>query len=125
MTSPSNSLQKALYRELTTANPGVSVVAHPRVNEALPFIHFGQFEASDAPVGHELRAEIHTWSSTEGPHGCDAIQIATRDILHATNPMENEWKYTCLREVSRRCFLDIDDETWHGVQVFRALANLA
>lgn len=118
--------QEAIALALAAAMPSVSRGSHPPPtgNDALPYVQFGQSEVRDAFVpGHEILTEVHVWSVKEGPHEAKTLQGQIRDALHSFDFSRGGWKFTNVREDTARTFLDVDGETWHGVQRFRALAG--
>ena len=125
MSSPDLTLQEVFAIEIAAALPGVESGAHPPKDGPLPYIQFGQSEVGDNFVpGHELFFDVHVWSNAEGPHEVKNFQSAIRLAIHDRSYERNGWRFTCVREHNARTILDVDDETWHGVQRFRALAGL-
>ncbi|KWT72372.1 hypothetical protein APY04_0166 [Hyphomicrobium sulfonivorans] len=90
----------------------------------MPYVQFGQSEITDDFVpGHRVLMEVHVWSKVEGPHEVKDIQGKIRGALHGRCLTGAGWRFTCVREDTARTFLDVDGETWHGVQRFRASAS--
>jgi hypothetical protein len=120
--------QEVIAITLASAMPTVSLGAQPppEDNDTLPYVQFGQSEVRDefAP-GHEILTEVHVWSAVAGPHEAKTLQGQIRDALHSLDFTRSGWKFTNVREENARTFLDVDGETWHGVQRFRALAGPA
>lgn len=122
--SPDLAFQTIVATQIAAVLPGIVSGAQPPANGPLPYIQFGQSEVTDDFVlGHSLILEVHTWSAAEGPHEVKQFQGAIRDALHDHNFTQDEWLFTCVREDQARTFLDVDGETWHGVQRFRTLAS--
>lgn len=122
--SPDLMLQKAMFAAIASTLAPVTVLAHPRHQEAFPYVFIGESEVSDThPTGHEVLIVVHTWSKTEGPHEAKTIQQSIREELHANSLVEGGWQFVCIREDFASTFLDVDNETWHGVQRFRAKAS--
>jgi len=120
--------QEVIALAIGAAMPTVTRGSHPPPpsNDTLPYIQFGQGEVSDTFVpGHEILTEVHVWSAKEGPHEAKTLQGQIRGALHSLDFTRSGWKFINVREDSARTFLDVDGETWHGVQRFRALAGPA
>lgn len=120
--------QEVVAVTLAAAMPTVSRGAHPppEGDEGFPYVQFGQSELrDDFEPGHEVRMEIHVWSVVEGPHEAKTLQGQIRTALHSLDFTRSGWKFVNVREENARTFLDVDGETWHGVQRFRALAGPA
>jgi hypothetical protein len=118
-------LQEVFAIAIGAALPSVPSGSHPPADRPLPYIQFGQSEVVDEfPPGHELFIDVHVWSKAEGPHQVKEYQDGIRTALHDQAFSRGDWRFTCVRENNARTFLDVDNETWHGVQRFRALAGL-
>lgn len=124
MTSPSPDLefQERLYSRLAAAVSPVAVEAHPPHERTLPFVQIGESQVSEHPAGHEIIVTIDTWSSAEGSHECKQLQQKIRDGLHAGDEINSTWRFLPIREIDCRVILDVDNETWHGIQRIRVLA---
>ena len=121
--SAATAFQTEVYAALATACSPTPVSAHPLPGQVLPYVTLGETDGSDDPGGERLSIYVHTWSSKEGPHEVKALQETIRATLHASERERDGWKFTSLREVDVRTFLDVDGQTWHGVQRFSALAD--
>lgn len=120
--------QEVIAIALDAAMPTISQGSHPppEEDEELPYVQFGQSDVrDDFAVGHSVTTEVHVWSVVEGPHEAKTLQGQIRDALHSIDFTRDGWKFTNVREEYARTFLDVDGETWHGVQRFRALAGPA
>lgn len=120
--------QEVIAITLAAAMPTVSRGSQPppEGNETLPYVQFGESEVrDDFAVGHSVTSEVHVWSVVEGPHEAKTLQGQIRDALHSLDFIRSGWKFVNVREDYARTFLDVDGETWHGVQRFRALAGPA
>lgn len=116
--------QTVLYPLLRDAVAPVSVEVHPAHGKALPFVRIGDTETSDYPAGGKsLLVEVHVWSSAEGSHEAKSLQEDIHDVLHDQALFDVEWKFSPIRENDGRVFLDVDNETWHGVQRFLVIAT--
>lgn len=123
--SPDLDFQTACFTELAAELAGVTVLAHPGHEQPLPYVFLGESEVADNnPNGHEVIVHVHSWSKLEGPHQLKQIQHTIREALHNNSISQGDWRFSCIREDFAKSFLDEDNETWHGVQRFRAYAGL-
>lgn len=120
--SPDLEFQVALYEALTAALTPTKVEAHPPHDKALPFLQIGESIVTEHPAGHEIVVTIHAWSDAEGAHETKQLQQKVRDTFHAAHWIGTDWRFLPIRDFESRVFLDVDNETWHGVQRLRALA---
>lgn len=124
MADPDLTWQTEVYQVLGGASIGAPVEVHPPVNIAMPYVRIGETVINDHVLGHEISMDVHTFSKTEGSHEAKTIMHAIREALHGVNFERNGIVYTCCREQDARCFLDTENEEWHGVQTFRVLASI-
>lgn len=125
MSAPENALQTVIYTQASAALPGVSVDVHPPHDRALPYVQLGVSVTAERPDGWQVTMDVHTWSSKEGPHEVQSMQHAVRDAVHAQSYTQGDWRLYCVREVSSLVILDVDGETWHGIQQIQAFAELS
>lgn len=121
--SADTAFQKVLYSAITSAIPGVRCEAMPPQNNALPWVHIGESVIEEHPVGWQITATVHVWSDAEGPHEAKQYQEAIRAELHNTSYSQDGYSLRCTSQQEARVFLDVNDETWHGVQEFRVFAS--
>ncbi len=114
--------QTVLYSTIGTAVSPTAVEVKPPHDNALPYVHIGEVLIEDNPIGHEIFADVHTWSSAEGTHELKTMQAAIRAALHNMTFTSTSFRFTACREEDCRVITDADGETFHGVQRFRALA---
>lgn len=122
---PDLGFQAAMYAALSVAQGSVAVEVHPPHGLPLPFVRIGESNLQDSEIGHEIRVDIHTFSSAEGSHEAKGIMHVTRNTLHGQAFSSGSWIFTCCREQDARIFFDAEQEEWHGVQTYRCLASLA
>lgn len=120
--SPELALQTVVFAEIQTALPAVTCASHMPGDQVLPYIQIGQSETEDHVGGFDLTLFIHYWSSAEGPHEAKEHMQAVRSRLHGNQFTGNGWSFYVVRETFSDVILDVDEETWHGVQRIRALA---
>jgi hypothetical protein len=124
MASADLTFQEVINLEIKAAMPNVRRGAMPPGDGGFPYVQFGQSQVvDDFPTGKRLLAEVHTWSTAQGPHEVKNLQEQIRDILEKCSHTRGGFHYVAVRQQDARVFLDIDGETWHGVQRFRALAG--
>lgn len=125
MSSPDLTFQEIINLEIATALPAIRRGAEPPADGAFPYIQFGQSTVGDdyAP-GNSVTAEVHVWSTAQGPHEVKQLQQTIKEALQTCTRDRGEWHYSAVRQQTAHVFLDEDGETWHGVQRFRALAHL-
>lgn len=128
MASPDLEWQKEMFArivaQLTTDGLTAGVTAHALPEQALPYIEIGESRLSDHVAGHEIEATLHIWSKAEGPRECKLLQQSVRSALHAQGVITaGGFTFTSVREEYQQCFMDRDDEHWHGVQRYRVLAS--
>lgn len=121
---PDLDFQTVLYSTLDAAL-SCDVEVHPPHDKPLPFVRIGEAALSDNVIGHEIRVDIHTYSSAEGSHEAKGIAHAIRTALHGQPFSGGDWIFTCCREEDARTFFDGEDEGWHIVQTYRTLASPA
>lgn len=116
--------QEVINLQLQASMPSVRRGAMPPADGTFPYIQFGQsFVEDDYPPGCSVTIEVHVWSEALGPHEVKNYQEQIKGLLQKCHHDRGGWHYTAIRQQDARVFLDIDDETWHGVQRFRALAE--
>lgn len=116
--------QEVINLEIKAALPSIRRGAMPPKDGTFPYIQFGQAHVTDTyATGKEIIAEVHTWSTAAGPHEIKQLQQTIRGVLEKCSHDRGGYHFVALRENDARVFLDIDNETWHGVQRFRALAS--
>lgn len=101
------------------------VEVQPPHDKQTPFVRIGEGALVDHVIGHEIRVDIHTFSTAEGSHEAKGIMHAIRTALHEQPFSGGDWIFTCCREEDARTFYDPDEEEWHGVQTYRVLASPA
>lgn len=117
-------MKSAVSAQITTDGLTATVTAHPLPGATLPVVDIGESSLTDHVVGHEVRAMIHVWSKAEGPHEAKLLQNSIRTALHAIAAAESGgFRWTDIREEYTSCFIDRDNESWHGVQRIRVLAS--
>lgn len=117
--------QEVINLEIRAAMPAVRRGAMPPGDGGFPYIQFGQSEITDDwPTGKTVLAEVHTWSTAEGSHEVKNLQEQIRSILEKCAHDRNGFRYVSIRQHDARVFLDVDGETWHGVQRFRTRASV-
>jgi hypothetical protein len=121
---PDLDFQTILYSTIDAA-VDCAVEVHPPHDLVTPFVRIGESSLTDHVIGHEIRVDIHTFSTTEGGHEAKGIMHAIRTALHEQPFSQGSWIFTCCREEDARVFFDEDEEEWHGIQTYRALASLA
>ena len=121
---PDLDFQTVIYLTLDAAL-SCNVEVHPPHDLPMPFVRIGESVLTDHVIGHEIRVDIHTFSTTEGSHEAKGIMHAIRTALHEQPFSRNDWVFTCCREEDARMFFDGDEEEWHGVQTYRVLASPA
>lgn len=121
--SPEEALQRHLFEVASAAIAPVVVTAHPLPAQQLPFVHIGETDADDHPIGDTVRVTIHAWSKEHGPHEVRALQRALKVAIEAAPETAHGWTFTAIHENFRRCFLDADGNHWHGVQEISVIAN--
>lgn len=116
--------QEVINLELKAAMPNVRRGAMPPADGTFPYIQFGQSHVTDDyAAGKMVLQEVHTWSTAEGPHEVKNLQEQIRALLEKCSHDRGGYHFVAIRQQDARVFLDIDGETWHGVQRFRALAS--
>lgn len=117
--------QEVINTEIKAAMPNVRSGAMPPKDGSFPYIQFGQSEVmDDYATGKTVTQEIHTWSTAEGPHEVKTLQEQIRARLEKCSHDRGGFHFVAIRQDTARVFLDIDGETWHGVQRFRARASV-
>jgi hypothetical protein len=113
--------QEVVNLQIAAALPSVRRGAVQPGNGELPYIQFGQSNVSDdfAP-GESVDLEVHVWSKAEGPHEVKNYQHAIKAVLQKCSHERGGYRFTAVRQNYASTFLDVDGETWHGVQRFRA-----
>jgi hypothetical protein len=116
--------QEVINLEIKAVLPATRRGAMPPKDGTFPYIQFGQVVVSDTyAIGKEIIAEVHTWSTAAGPHEVKQLQQTIRATLEKCSHERGGFRYVAIRENDARVFLDVDGETWHGVQRFKALAS--
>jgi len=116
--------QEVIAIEIAATLPAVRSGTQPPADGTFPYIQFGESVVSDTfPAGETVHVEIHVWSTAEGPHEVKNLQATIKGVLHKCAHTRGDFLFTAVRQETARTFLDVDNETWHGVQRFRALAS--
>lgn len=125
MASADLTFQEVINLEIKDALPMVRRGAMPPADKGFPYIQFGQSQIlDDYALGKTLLAEIHTWSNVEGSHEIKALQEQIREVLEKCSHERGGFRFVAVRQQNTQVFLDVDGETWHGVQRFRARASV-
>jgi len=123
MASPAIVMKECISLALDTPLGSTVGTAHPAPDQALPYVNWGETDVSDSPVGYEITATLHTWSSFEGPDEVEAIQHIIRTTLAATTVTRSSWTFVFLLEEFCTVLFDPNETDWHGVQRFKVLAT--
>lgn len=123
MSAPENALQTVLFIQATFALPSATIDVHPPHDRPLPFVQLGNSTTDERADGRRVRMDVHTWSSKEGPHEVQDMQHAIRSQVQAQTFTQGGWRLYCIRETYSTVMLDVDGETWHGVQTIQAFAE--
>jgi hypothetical protein len=122
--SPELAFQTVVYERVTAALPSVPNGTTPPGNQVLPYVQFGNTDTEDHEIGHDITIYVHHWAGGRSPHIVKENMHAVRNELHGTIYTNNGWRFSCIRETFADVLLDEDEQTWHGIQRFRALASL-
>lgn len=123
MASADLEFQAILFSEITAVAGGVTVTAHAKPGETLPMIVIGQSEAESTVAGNMLSVHVHVWDNSEGPHVVKDLQDKIQTAMEDGNYTGANYSF-CINVMEfATCFIDEDNETWHGVQRFKVLAS--
>lgn len=114
--------QKAMFAAITAAT-ATPVTAHPPHGQALPYIQIGQSEQSSETVGGWITAHVHVWSAANGPHEVKQLQAVIETAVRGITAAVDGLTFAAITQEFANCFIDVDNETWHGVQRFHLLAT--
>lgn len=123
MASPDLEFQAIVFTEITAVAGGVPITAHMSPGQELPCIVIGQAEAEGTVAGNMLSIHVHVWSNAEGPHVVKDLQHKIQGALEDESYIGANYRFVINVMEYSTCFIDEDNETWHGVQRFKVLAS--